>query len=621
MKLLKPLALKPFTANEIKPSGWLKKQLEIQARGLTGNLDLFWPDVKDSKWIGGDCEGWERVPYWLDGFIPLAYLLDDADMKKRAKKYIDAIIAGQKADGWICPCEDGERYRYDMWAAFLICKVLVVYYECSKDERVEEVIYKALKNIYAHINAAVIFDWARSRWFECLYAIYWLYERRSENWLLTLAHRLKTQGHDYHSLYETCPYTEKTEKGKWSQMNHVVNQAMAVKSGAWYSRVHDDAKHTKTAELMLDVLEKYHGTVAGIFTGDENLAGRSPVQGTELCAVAELMYSVEQVYACAGDAKWGDKLEYIAFNAYPATLSADMWTHQYDQMVNQIECSILPDGHIPFTTNSGSSHIFGLEPNYGCCTANMHQAFPKFALSTFMQSDDDIYSAVLAPSQVKTDVRGVKVKISLETDYPFKDTLVYKICAENPVNFKFGIRIPAWSVKPTISVGDGVLDIPQAGEFYMIEKEWSGETTITVNLPSEVEILEWDNDLHAVKKGALLYALKVDSEWKQIEYGADEKIRVHPHCDYEILPKSAYNYAIADAQDITFTENNIGDYVFSENEPPVYAEVKCRKIKWDKINGVLAETPADRTPLSEIEKVLFVPYGCSVLRVTLLPVL
>ena len=98
-----------FTTKEVKPRGWLRRQLEIQAKGLNGNLDKVWPDVRDSMWIGGDCEGWERVPYWLDGFIPLAYLLDDEELKARAQKYIDSIIAGQKADGWICPCGDDDR--------------------------------------------------------------------------------------------------------------------------------------------------------------------------------------------------------------------------------------------------------------------------------------------------------------------------------------------------------------------------------------------------------------------------------------------------------------------------------------------------------------------------------
>lgn len=85
----------------VKPQGWLKKQLELQAAGLSGHLDLIWPDIRDSRWIGGDREGWERVPYWLDGFIPLAWLLDDENLKARAKKYIDAILEGQQEDGWI----------------------------------------------------------------------------------------------------------------------------------------------------------------------------------------------------------------------------------------------------------------------------------------------------------------------------------------------------------------------------------------------------------------------------------------------------------------------------------------------------------------------------------------
>ena len=71
---------------DIRPEGWLKRQLELQARGLSGHLDLIWPDVRDSKWIGGDREGWERVPYWLDGFIPLAWLLEDAGLQARATR-------------------------------------------------------------------------------------------------------------------------------------------------------------------------------------------------------------------------------------------------------------------------------------------------------------------------------------------------------------------------------------------------------------------------------------------------------------------------------------------------------------------------------------------------------
>ena len=95
------MIFKQFTTNEIKAAGWLRNQLEIQAKGLSGNLDKMWNSVKESSWIGGNDEGWERVPYWLDGFVPLAYLLDNNDMKARAKKYVDAILERQCEDGWI----------------------------------------------------------------------------------------------------------------------------------------------------------------------------------------------------------------------------------------------------------------------------------------------------------------------------------------------------------------------------------------------------------------------------------------------------------------------------------------------------------------------------------------
>lgn len=90
----------PLTAKELRPEGWLRQQLKIQAEGLSGHLDLIWPDIRDSKWIGGDKEGWERVPYWLDGFIPLAYLLEDEELKKTCGQ-IHRRHSGASGGGWL----------------------------------------------------------------------------------------------------------------------------------------------------------------------------------------------------------------------------------------------------------------------------------------------------------------------------------------------------------------------------------------------------------------------------------------------------------------------------------------------------------------------------------------
>lgn len=60
-------------------TGWLHQQLVIQANGLSGHLSLFWDDVMKSSWIGGTADTGlhERTPYWLNGFVPLAFQLED----------------------------------------------------------------------------------------------------------------------------------------------------------------------------------------------------------------------------------------------------------------------------------------------------------------------------------------------------------------------------------------------------------------------------------------------------------------------------------------------------------------------------------------------------------------
>ena len=73
----------------IKPKGWLLHQLQIMSKGSTGHLDEVHAKIaNDNGWLGGKGDGWEETPYWLDGAVPLAYLLDDAALKTKVLKYI-----------------------------------------------------------------------------------------------------------------------------------------------------------------------------------------------------------------------------------------------------------------------------------------------------------------------------------------------------------------------------------------------------------------------------------------------------------------------------------------------------------------------------------------------------
>ena len=594
-----------YTTKEIKPTGWLRQQLEIQAEGLSGNLDKVWPDVRDSAWIGGDREGWERVPYWLDGFIPLAYLLEDDDMIARAKRYVDAILQQQCEDGWICPCTEEARPTYDSWAVQLISKVLTVYYDCSGDERIPDVVYRVLKNYYDLLRNGTIrlFSWGKFRWFEACIAIRFVYERHPEDWLVDLVRILKEQGADY------AEYTETWQRplNRWRFETHIVNLCMMLKSEA-VSYTLLGEPYTNRAEQLRSILEKYNGTVYESFTGDECLSGLSPIQGTELCAIVEQMYSCELLYAATGDSKWAQRLEVLAFNALPATISDDMWTHQYDQMSNQIACIRFP-GKSLFRTNGEDAHLFGLEPNYGCCTANFNQGWPKFALSAFVHRENTVVNALMIPSELKAE--GIFIR--LDTEYPFKNSMHYTI--ESEKEFTFHIRIPSFAVNLTVNGENRETED-------LVFSIQPGRTEIRLSFDAPAHFISRPHNLVAVKAGSLLFSLPIAYEKKMLEYERDGVERKFPYCDYELYPVSDWNYGYC-GSGLEVVRGDVDAVPFSSEHPPVTVKTTACKIDWGYSDGydtVCGKIPESRTPISETEEITLHPYGCAKLRMTEMPV-
>ena len=595
-----------YTSKEIKPEGWLKRQLEIQANGLSGNLHKIWPDIRDSAWIGGNCEGWERVPYWLDGFIPLAYLLENEEMIATVKKYIDAIVSSQEADGWICPCEKEKREKYDTWAIQLICKTLKVYYDCSGDERIPEVIYKVLKNYYELLKSGEIklFRWGEYRWFESFISLNFIYEKYKEDWIKGLAKIIKKQGYDYNQA------TEKWKKPShnWKFNTHIVNIAMMLKSEAVSYELLGE-EYTDNAEKLREILDKYNSTAFEGFTGDEVLSGLDPTRGTECCAVVEQMYSYEELFKVTGDSKWAERLEMLAFNALPATLSEDMWVHQYVQQVNQIACEktmIMA----PWSTNGPYAHTFGLEPNFGCCTANFNQGWPKFALSAFMHNGDTIINSVMLPSVLNDN--GVTIK--LKTDYPFNNKMHYYIDAER--DFQFIIRVPSFAKNLKVN---GEEKETKDLEFRIN----SGKTEIEVEFETIPFLKQRPNNLYALQMGSLLFSVPIEYEKQMREYTKKGVERKFPYCDYQFIPKTPWNFGFSN-EDYEVVYNKVGDVPFSQDNPPVTIKANMQKVNWGlkfPYKSIARKTPKSREPISDIETKALCPYGCARLRMTEMPLL
>lgn len=613
---LQPNAFDPLPLTSVKPKGWLLQQLQIQARGLTGHLDEFWTDLgPNSGWLGGTGESWERGPYYLDGLVPLAYLTGDSALIAKAQKWINWTLDHQQPDGWIGPAKN-----QDWWPNYVMLKVLTQYQEATGDPRVIPLMEKYFAYQARHLEERPLKEWAIFRWHDEVLSLLWLYNRNGDRNLLDLARRLHGQGHDWEGQFANFAFPDKVAGRDATLSTHGVNNAMALKAAAVWWLITGDKGDRDALYRMFAGLDRYHGQPAGIFGADEHYSGRDPSQGTELCAVVEEMFSLENDLAIFGDPAMGDRLEKISYNALPGTLTADLWGHQYDQQANQVLVTL---ANRRWTTNGPESNIFGLEPNFGCCTANLHQGWPKLAASLWMATRDRGLAAIAyGPSEVTTVLAGgTSVTIEEDTDCPFRGRVALSVKTGRAATFPLVLRIPAWANGATVAVNGQALSGVKAGQFYRVEREWKGGERVELRFPMPVRTSTWYNNSIAVERGPLVFSLKIGENWHKIKQAG-------PAADWEVYPTTPWNYALVVDPDAAATsfeihEKPVAGQPFSAEGAPVELLARARRFTaWqvtDDSAGTLPVSPVTPGAKQPEEPITLIPYGSAKLRITAFP--
>ena len=621
---LAPNAFYLLPLGSVRPSGWLRRQLEIQATGLGGHLDETWADVgPNSGWLGGTGESWERGPYFLDGLVPLAYLLDDDRLKAKAQKYIEWTLTHQAANGMIGPASND-----DWWPRMVMLKTLVQYQEVTGDPRVIPVLSRYFTHQLEALPGRPLRDWGKFRWQDNALVVLWLYNRTGDPKLIELAKLLHQQGFDWQANFANFRFTEPVtpEKIKLDQNNglgesalasHGVNNGQALKAAPVWSMVTGAEADRRGISEMLAKLDEFHGLPNGMFSCDEHFAGRNPSQGSELCTVVETMFSLEQSLAILGDGSLGDRLERIAFNALPGTFTDDMWAHQYNQEPNQVEVSL---HRKPWTTDGPESNLYGLEPNFGCCTANFHQGWPKFAASLWMASHDGgLVAVAYSPCEVRTRVGDTTVHVVEETDYPFRGAVRISVSPAAAVSFPLRLRIPAWSNDATIKInGQAQPALSQAG-FVKFNRVWKPGDVIEITFPMTPRIAAGGyRESVSVERGPLVFSFPISESWVKLRTRGMT-------ADWQVFPAGEWNYALLvnqnPAHGLLSEEHPVGGSPFALTGTPVTLQVVARKLPtWRAVDGVADVVPQSPVTSEEAqETITLVPYGAAKLRITAFP--
>lgn len=636
----KPLAADTFTElplGSIGADGWLHEVLVRQAEGATGHLDELYPEVMGPRngWLGGDGDQWERGPYWIDGLLPLAYILKDQALIDKTTPWIEWILSSARPDGQFGPQKD---YSYekglqrdnceDWWPRMVVLKVLQQHYSATGDERVIKLMTDyfryQLKTLDTKPLDAYTF-WARYRGGDNLMSVYWLYNITGEKFLLDLGKKLYEQ---------TEPFTRHFLERKRLQglgTIHCVNLAQGIKTPLVYSRYDHNPKYMEATMNALDDIRRFHGVPTGVFTGDEAIHGTSPTQGTELCTVVEYMFSLETMYRMTGRLRFADLLEKVAFNALPAQTTDDYMTRQYFQQVNQIRCS---RGANNFDCNHGVDNCFGLFTGYPCCTANMHQGWPKFTQNTWYATSDGGLAAVqYAPTHVETTVAGgVGVSFMENTRYPF-ETNVCITCTsiDRPAKFPLVLRVPSWSVKTSLFVAGEQIEVkPDSEGLVKIDRTWNEGDNVEICFTPKLVFGTWHENARSVERGPLVYAYAIPSEKIKIINTVDPEWQGSWY--WEFQPKAPWNYALIQTpvtrldERYTVDESRLGEEIvfpWNEENAPISIEAEVtRAVNWGEYNGMAGPLPYSigyNFKTSGREKIKLIPYGCTILRITEFP--
>jgi len=629
-----------FPLGAIKPKGWLERMLNDQKNGLTSRMDTVYPEVMGARngWLGGDGDQWERGPYWIDGLLPLAYILDDKELIAKAQVWVESILSSQQENGQFGPMVDYDpepgiqrNNAQDWWPRMVALKILKQYYSATGDERVIPFLDRYFRYQLATLPEKPLGNWtfwARFRAADNMEVALWLYRKTGEKYLLDLADLLDKQGFDF-----TKAFMDRDFFTTFGSI-HCVNLAQGFKEPVIYYMASGDQHRLDAAREGLREMIHAVGYPTGMYGGDEALRNNNPTQGTELCSVVELMYSLEEMYKVTGDPVYAEHLERVAFNALPTQITDDFMGKQYFQQVNQVQVGY---GKFDFdVVNGATTLVFGNRSGYPCCLSNFHQGWPKFVQNLWLRTEDGgIAVGAFSPSTLNTTIGDSMLTIDEDTQYPMGQTITMTVSLKkkqgrkkvvpSSETFPISFRIPSWTKKAKVAVNGESVQV--SSESVCLNREWRDGDTITIDFPMSVKTGRWYNHSAAVERGPLVYALRIEEEWKTVKAtpGYGETWR-------EVYPKSDWNYALRPLKTQEYVVNvdeeklSAGSWWWNLEGAPITIEAAGVKVPtWSLYNGMAGPLPTSRRSIDELadlptEKIVLIPYGCTTLRITEFPV-
>lgn len=535
-----PEKLQPLSFGEIKPTGWLLKQIQENLNGFTGHLDSLVPDliIKDdiygkdrltknikSKDVGAVVnkgEDWqvqflwwnsESQSNWWDGFIRSAILANDKKDLQRIKKHVQYILSTQDSDGYLGIYDKDLRYKFnnengELWAKTTLLRGLLAWYEYTKDKKVLTAIERAVQNVMDNyrINASHPFYSVNPNVGGLSHGLVFT------DVLRDLYRITKNEKYLDYSLFLYKDFSEQT-LNEDAQYKKLLDTSLALNGHGVhvYEHVRPVAEayyisgNPQLQQALNNFLYKIKNTttISGAGIGDEWIGKRKANEtttGYEYCSLQELMNSYESLFIKSANAHYGDKIEKLFFNAAQGSRNPQASCIAYLKSDNSY---FMTGGLNTDSTVKGQTR-YKYSPVHQdvavCCVPNAGRIAPYYVQNMWAKEGNDLMASLLGPCELKTFMNGKNIFINEKTNYPFGNTITFEVEGQK-ASFAIKIRKPSWADKFSVSES-----YKEENGFIIIQKKWSGKQTVMIKFFPEVKTEQDANNEYYFTYGPLVLA-------------------------------------------------------------------------------------------------------------------
>jgi len=537
----------PF--GSVKPSGWLKEQMQKDIAGFVGNLDKIVPELMNDPIYGsgrlgknskakdlgnqkeGDAAGDEQYKWWnsetqsnwWDGYLRNVLLSDDLKATDKVQNYIKNILATQDEDGYLGIYDKELRYKFnsengELWSKATLYRGLLAYYEYTQYEDVFIAVKRAVENVMNNypIHASSPFSSGTSFNGGVSHGLMFT-DVLERMYVLT-----KDEQYRQYAAFLYNDFSNTYQSESDAQLKHILDPCYKIKSHGVHTYEHiralviakyagNIAGIDSAVEIYLDRIKRAT-TLSGGAIGDEWIAERNADAthtGYEYCSLQELMDSYCLLLQKTGSADKGDVVENIFYNAAQGSRNPEHSCIAYLKTDNSFEMSGTKNGEQePDRKQTRYKYSPAHQDVAVCCNPNAGRIGPYFVQNSWMKENETTLVAVLfMPNKLETRINGNKIQIENITEYPKKNDLKFRIVQAYPSRFTLKIRKPGWA--RSIKTSE---QYTMEQDFIVIERVFAPNDCVNISFDADIQINTDNVGAHYFTYGALLYASPINAK-------------------------------------------------------------------------------------------------------------